>query len=113
MLGSGINSDVSVGETALVVSAKDGTTDVLGLLLDHGADPNLANEFFGFTPLMFAIRGRNLPAVERLLAAGANPNRVSKKGQSTLQIAMDEYTGITKEPIDERIVQRLRERGAH
>lgn len=112
VLGSGVNSDTRVGETALIVAAQCDSLEALAILLGSGADPNIADEFWGNTPLFHGIRRRNREVIESLLNAGADPNRVNKRGERPLQVALDQYNGIRRVPIDEGIVQRLRERGA-
>lgn len=47
--------------------------EALNYLLEHGADPNLANEF-GKTPLMYAAQYNQLQAVKLLIARYADPN---------------------------------------
>lgn len=54
--------------------------ETAGVLLDHGADPNLVSELDGLTPLQ-AARQVGLTEVEsRLLALGAVPSDASPAG---------------------------------
>lgn len=58
-------------------------------LLDHGADPRLADNR-GWTPLHYAARrGVNPEFVERLLAAGADPCAVTADGRTPLDVARE------------------------
>ncbi len=47
--------------------------EALQVLLEHGADPNAANEF-GKTPLMYAVQFNQQQSVQLLLEHGADPN---------------------------------------
>jgi ankyrin repeat protein len=112
ILGSGVNSELSVGETALIRAAQLDAFGLLCLLLENGADANIAAEFCGDTALMHAIQRRNLRAVERLLDAGADPNATDKRGRRPLDMANDAITYSRRVPVDPRIVERLKEHGA-
>jgi ankyrin repeat protein len=92
------------GSTALALAAINGHADVVGLLLDRGANPNLADRT-GMTPLYAAVDlhtmqlgfGRPDPPpsivagsvdmVKALLAHGANPN-----AQLTTRVLKRVYT---------------------
>lgn len=60
--------DGLVGAGALHYAAQSGSVEVVGLLLDHGALPNLQAHSHGMTPLMVAVWHRNPHVVARLLA---------------------------------------------
>lgn len=67
-----INTTIA-GSTWLHGAARDGDIDLVRFLVERGADVNLvANESYG-PPLMAAIHGESLVAVEYLLQNGANP----------------------------------------
>ena len=72
------------GNSPLMYAAALGTTDVLRLLLDAGADPNAANEL-GARPLMWCAG--DAAKVKLLLAKGAKVNVRSKLGRTPLLIA--------------------------
>ncbi len=92
---------VYAGQSALLIASLDGNEKVALLLLDKGADPNLADEN-GFTPLHFCLfRGLtrlsrvqprpytpflNRPdmkdLLKTLLAHGANPNAQVKRANA-------------------------------
>jgi len=67
-----------------VLAAALGSSDVLRLLLDAGADPNAAN-MLGATPLMWCAG--DAVKVKLLLAKGAEVNVRSKPGRTPLLIA--------------------------
>lgn len=58
--------------TALVDAVRQSRLDVVGLLLERGADAN-ATPDFGSTPLREAVAAGNLALVRQLLASGADP----------------------------------------
>lgn len=60
--------------------------DVLALLLDSGADPNLKQEG-GFTPLMGAAQNGDQAAVTLLLAHGADKDAKANDGKSAADYA--------------------------
>jgi ankyrin repeat protein len=87
--------------TALMWSAAEGHRDVVGLLLEAGADPNhqahvtsLTERYNadhptgGFTALMLAARNGDAETVRRLVAGGADINRRNGDGASAAMIAI-------------------------
>ena len=82
-----VNQTSIDGSSPLLVAVQNGSYDIGAFLIDHGADPNLANSK-GWTPLYLAVKNRNpettaLPApstdgvldmIKTLLDRGANPN---------------------------------------
>ena len=50
------------GNTALHTAAFKGEADLVKMLLDAGAEPNIADLKYGTTPLMSAIKGGNIEA---------------------------------------------------
>ncbi|KAF5548635.1 ankyrin protein 1 [Fusarium mexicanum] len=73
----------------------------LKMLLDHGADGNLAGEDMR-TPLQYAVLVKYYKAVEILLEAGADPNSAFKENHAPLGSALEQP----------RIVRLLLEKGA-
>ena len=61
--------------------------DVLNMLIDAGADVNIATKT-GSTALMSAAGAGRAPIVELLLAKGADPKLKTSKGQTALDIAI-------------------------
>jgi uncharacterized protein len=60
--------------------------DVVAVLIDAGADVN-ATQRHGWTPLHGAAQNGSLPSVERLLAAGADPEARNDDGTSAIELA--------------------------
>jgi ankyrin repeat protein len=54
--------------------------------LTAGMDPNVADSQ-GWTPLMWAAKDANLPVLEALIAAQADPNQKTKDGLTAYRIA--------------------------
>lgn len=73
--------DGQQGNTALTIAISGGSVAVIELLLDHGADLEIANNR-GFTPLTLAIAKPTI--VKLLLDHGANVNTLSNTGNTTL-----------------------------
>ncbi len=63
-------------------------TEVIGLLLEKGADPNSSSEG-GQGPLFVAAREGRVEAAQLLLAHGADMNRKDRNGFTPLSIARD------------------------
>jgi len=72
--GANVNAALLEGETVLMTAARTGNPAVLGLLLEHGADANVHEHGYGETALMWATAQNHAPAVERLIAGGADLN---------------------------------------
>jgi ankyrin repeat protein len=71
--GADANATTLQGTTPLMLAAQAGDTDTLTALLDAGAQANARETERGHTPLMFASAANRLPAVQLLLARGADP----------------------------------------
>ena len=81
-----VNFIVGREQTPLILAADNGNMNMACLLLEKGAEPNMANEN-GVTPLhMAACRGHN-HVVELLLDRGANQNTVDANGSTPLLYA--------------------------
>lgn len=59
--------------TPLHVAAQRGHSQVIRLLISHGADPNHKREEYEWTPLVWASYRGHLDAVQTLLKLGAKP----------------------------------------
>ncbi len=80
---SNLNARSSEGSTALLWLAHWNDADTAKLLLDAGADPNLANDF-KMTPLSQACTNASPEFVRLLLKSGANPNTAIATGETPL-----------------------------
>ena len=69
-------------------AVRRGNTEILKLLLEGGADPNVADGD-GLTPLLFVARRQKYKAVAKLLLDyGANPNKADQVGRTPLHYAV-------------------------
>jgi len=89
--GSNLEATTRVAEyTPLLIAARTGHGDAAVLLIDAGANPNVATTT-GVTPLHLAAGAGQTQAVEALLAAGADVEaRESAMGQTPLIFAANE-----------------------
>lgn len=82
------------GNTAIHYATLFGHTTLLSLLIKkYGVDVNLPNNNFKHTPLHYAIRNGGEEIVKLLLTAGANPNVVSRDGDTPLLLAISDCRG--------------------
>ncbi|KAF5254452.1 hypothetical protein FANTH_710 [Fusarium anthophilum] len=80
------------GRTALIIAPfldpeKEGSDNLLNLLLEHGADPNAPCAKHGNTPLSKAAGRGHVQAIEKLLEFNADPSLMSKRGFTPLSRA--------------------------
>ncbi len=72
------------------VDSYEGQTELIKLLLQHGANPNTPSGLAQLTPLMLAVRSGNTEAVQLLLQAGARVNTRDSNGMNALHWAVAE-----------------------
>jgi len=98
------------GFTALMEAARDGSTDILRLLIKYKADVN-ATDYKGTTALIWAAKRGCLEAVKELVKAGANVKAQNEYGETALSTAKSpvvrRYNGKYEE-----IVKFLEDNGA-
>ncbi|WP_265587473.1 ankyrin repeat domain-containing protein [Sphingomicrobium arenosum] len=82
-----INFRSTSGETALHVALDDKRPSWAVLLLQRGADPNLARAD-GTPPILIAAERQDLQSMEALLRARANPNATNRAGETPLNLAV-------------------------
>lgn len=89
------------GETLLHQAASGGRTEIVGLLLKNGANPNVVN--YGITPLHHAAGCGHTAIVKLLLEKGAIADVATQDGATPLQLAVSGgYTEISKLLLEKR-----------
>jgi ankyrin repeat protein len=101
--GAKPNTRDNVNCTALIWAAKNGLVESCRVLLDHGADPNLADD--GTTPLMFAVGAGDKNVSALLISHHADINAIDADGNTTLDIAIRQ---LEKDEKDEGFQMYLR-----
>jgi len=89
VVGCGVDPNVredDYGATPLHVAAEYGYSEIVEVLLEHGAAPNI-REKYGDTPLHYAATFGNSKVVEVLLEHGADPNARNNYGATSLHYA--------------------------
>ncbi|MFU8790431.1 MAG: ankyrin repeat domain-containing protein [Methylobacter sp.] len=84
-----VNEICAYGWTALLAASAQGYPEIVKLLLEAGADPDIGN-VHGITPLMYAVRYENVDICSILLEYGAAINLQDLYGMSALIIASRE-----------------------
>ncbi len=81
--GADVNATNANGDTALMMSASEGSKEMFDLLLKAGADVNATNAN-GETAFMWACFAGNLKIAQSLLKRGADINAKTNKGHTAL-----------------------------
>lgn len=81
-----VNERAEAGWTALLYASAQGYPQIVRLLLDAGANPDIGN-VHSITPLMYGARYDNLEVCRCLLEHGANTDLQDKYGDSALMVA--------------------------
>ncbi|XP_057330299.1 ankyrin repeat domain-containing protein 17-like [Microplitis mediator] len=101
---SKIDTDVKHrnGVTALQVAAKANSSEIVQLLVDHGADVNAhcKDRGYGYTALHYAVMNNNSAMIEFLLSKGARVDVKSNDGKTILHFAI----GTRNEDIIKRVL---------
>ena len=80
--GAQVNQTTGEGATALGIAAKNGQDDIVRLLLENGADPNIKSRT-GITPLYAACLYGHTEIVRMLLDSGADMDAEMTSGEAT------------------------------
>ena len=78
--GANVNASWRYGETPLFFACDRGFTQVVKVLLEHGAEVNIKDTFYGMTPVMRAAYKDHVDVVKMLLARGASADSVLMSG---------------------------------
>ncbi|HKQ80374.1 MAG TPA: M56 family metallopeptidase [Blastocatellia bacterium] len=96
--GANVNGDIAIGEapSPLIGAAREGQLEAVRLLLDRGADPNLALGGEG-TPLIAAAREGRADVVLLLLDRGASIDQTAPGAENALiQASMNGHLDVVK-----------------
>jgi len=88
--------------TPLHSATSSGHDEVVGVLLDAGADPG-ATQSGGWTPLHAAAHNGDVESVRLLLAGGADPSARNDEGSSVLEMAQGSGDAATAAAITEAL----------
>ncbi|CAN5617547.1 hypothetical protein BH20ACI4_BH20ACI4_23720 [soil metagenome] len=92
--GASINTPDGAGRTALLTAVDHGQIEIVGFLLENGANPNLLYgdsenyDNYCASPLMTAVFREDFNLIKLLLAKTADPNLTCKNGQNALRVAI-------------------------
>jgi ankyrin repeat protein len=88
-LAAGMDANTAIdreGNTALMVAANNGRTEVVDELVQAGANVNVTNRQ-GVSPLMRAATQEDVALVKKLIAAKADLNQKDSRGETALSFA--------------------------
>ena len=86
------------GYTPILLAASNGHADVVGLLMELGADIQKEDNYWR-TPLHIAAAYGRVEMVRRLMMGGADVNRKDKRGRTPLDYAgTDEIKKLLQSP---------------
>ena len=84
--GEDVNKQSNVGNTALMLAAKVGDSQIIDALLSYKADVNIRNNA-GATALMIAAKYGHPHVIDKLLAHGADPTIKNNSGSTAAHFA--------------------------
>ena len=98
--------------TSLAIASYNGYTEIVNMLLDSGADPNIKSDENGNTALIDASTNGFFEIVQMLLDSGADPNIKNNNGITSYRYALHrghtDIARLIREHIDlQRIQQNL------
>lgn len=109
-----VNDTIFNGDYPINAATEFNTFGTLKMLIDHGANVNVAPVIFyqleplkGFTPLMWAAWGHEKQSFLYLLNHGADPNARSKTGTTALMLLAQSVTD------DPEMTKAILDHGAH
>lgn len=111
--GADVNTrqgDDETSTTPLRMASIRGYSNMVRILLDHGASPNDDNALLGNCPLANAIIGKHIDIIRMLLNAGANVNYVLPDDDTSLLCLAIKFSDSTH--LDIHLVRTLLEHGA-
>lgn len=102
------------GRAPIHRAARRADAEIVGRLLEAGADLDLRDRRNGWTPLLHAIHWRNRPAAAALIEAGADVDARSRSGNTPLFMAAGYgMEGIVRQLLEHGADPRAEVRGAN
>ena len=99
--------------TPLLEAANNGHTEIVQVLLDRGAKPNISNEY-GYNPLQIAASRGYKEVVRLLIGGGANPNTVGEGKSTPLHGAAAEgHKDVVQMLLDEEADLNVEDKGGY
>jgi ankyrin repeat protein/beta-lactamase regulating signal transducer with metallopeptidase domain len=99
-----VNAKGTWGQTPLHIAAGKGYTDIIRMLLDKGANPNVKENERGKTPLHEAAKNGQKAVAELLISKDVDVNAKTRDGKTPMSLA--------KEKRHKEIIELLRKHGA-
>jgi len=91
--GADVEAQDNANWTPILKAARGGHTEIVKMLLEHGANPNVVEHGNGnMTPLIWAASLDNIECVQMLLAHGADVNASTTQGYTALMTAAQNGT---------------------
>lgn len=81
-----LDASSSIGHRPLHIAAYEGFSDIVVMLLDAGADPNVVERQF-LTPLRAAVHQGHIGVVKNLIEGGAQMDLIGTDGVSLINVA--------------------------
>ena len=114
--GANVNASWRYGETPLFFACDRGFAQVVKVLLEHRAEVNLKDSFYGMTPVARAAEKDHVDIVRMLLAKGANADSVlmsgAEDGKLDLVKAALDSGRVKKESLSWALSAAIREKHA-
>jgi len=112
--GAAVDSKSPYGSTGLFFASVRGNLEIVKILLDHGADVNVKNTFYGATALGWATEKQRVEFIQLLLskrAHGVNDvlsSGVEKGNIEMVSLAIRSKTDLTAENLTEALDQAIK-----
>jgi len=83
-----LNSRTNMGSTALHDACNFQLGEIVRILLENGADPNIPETEYDFYPIFYSVVYNNIDITQLLINYGANPNHQDYLGNTIIHYAI-------------------------